>query len=464
LEDGKKVTKKVPVTKTKKVNQWVAKPLSAATYLANDPRRFEQIDMIPQGHNIAARPYVPADVFNSWSGFGGIQPEKDSRALEVILDFYRDIICDGNEELFIALMMFFAHILQFPHLKPNVCLVFYGPQRTGKNMAIDLFRRIVGNHNVFSTSKKKHAFGQFNVGLLNKLLLVLDETLFNKDHGLAQEVKDLVTNETYSYEIKKGKMFNARSCHRIVILTNQRIPVIMEPGEGRNILFYPNPKMKNDLSYWKPFVAMKLGQNDKALAAFYHYLLQLDVAHYDFKAAQQVLSKRDSVRDLKEPNLSIPQQWLADVLAQVTTEAPGELIGIYDNAKWLDYSAEFPGGAQSIRWEILFDGVPLGTKGRDPARGIPKHYNIDKDDVVCGCTFVWPSSFPQSQVTPAVKAWAEANGHQLPGLNYKRVWAELKDIIPEVYREDKAHGGQQLVKISLDELRQRFQAYKDGTL
>ena len=54
--------------------------------------------------------------------------------LQPILKHVEVVMCGGKLVIFDYTLDYFAHAVQYPHIKPGTCIIFYGPQGCGKQL------------------------------------------------------------------------------------------------------------------------------------------------------------------------------------------------------------------------------------------------------------------------------------------------------------------------------------------
>jgi len=265
--EGEAQTKKAPLAKL-----WLTHP---------DRRTHEGVTFAPSGK-------APAGYYNLWRGFavdplpGGIW--QSARSCRKLLQHLRMNVCRGNRRHYRYLLAWFADMVQRPDTKPGVALVMRGNRGTGKSKVADILRHILGAH-AFKASKSEHIVGRFSSHLADKLLLVAEESFFaggKADHGT---LKDLITSDSFTAEQKHIPAFEMRSCHRVMMLTNNTWAVPAAEDERRFFVLDVGEERKQDHAY---FAAIDAEMFDgDGCRGFLRLLQLLNISKVNMRAVPQ---------------------------------------------------------------------------------------------------------------------------------------------------------------------------------
>lgn len=149
-----------------------------------------------------------------------------------------------NQEHYDFLMGFFAHMFQFPEIKPHSSIVIRGKEGTGKNAFIDrIGKELLANRYYLETAKERYLTGQFTDHLENLLLFCLTEAFWSGEKKADGILRDLITSDTHLIEHKFGDTFKVENRTRIVIIGNNKwvVPAALDArrwavydvGEGK---------------------------------------------------------------------------------------------------------------------------------------------------------------------------------------------------------------------------------------
>ena len=170
-------------------------------------------------------------VFNQWPGFA-TQPSADG-ADDLIVGFFRDVICSSNEEHFQYVMMWLASVVQAPERLPGTALVLLGGQGIGKSTAGDIMRRIVGDPLTLLEEKGRRLVGDFNASIEGKVLGLFEEALFAGDRGTYGALKHLITSPSITVEAKYEHPRVVHNMLHVMMMSNERWAVPASQSERR---------------------------------------------------------------------------------------------------------------------------------------------------------------------------------------------------------------------------------------
>lgn len=171
----------------------------------------------------------------------------------------------------------FAHMLQYPGTKPHAALVMSGPQGTGKNTLLDVFRKMLRRYNSQHFISSEHFTSRFNKRLVTSVLVIVNEAVWSGNHKHASMLKGYVSEEEFEVEEKNVKRFQARNCARIVILSNEDW-VVPADGEGRRYCVNTVPKIRPTGDVW--WKSMKEYLNDETnIAQIMGWYMERKITH-----------------------------------------------------------------------------------------------------------------------------------------------------------------------------------------
>jgi len=126
-------------------------------------RQYEQIVFHPDDET--------ERYYNLWKGFA-VEPQPGE--CKLYLQHIKDIIANGNEQIFKYLIVWMADLVQNPGRLNGVAVVLKGKQGTGKGIYIRNFGKLFGTH-YKHVSQSKHLIGNFNNHMKDCVLLYADE-------------------------------------------------------------------------------------------------------------------------------------------------------------------------------------------------------------------------------------------------------------------------------------------------
>jgi GTPase SAR1 family protein len=211
----------------------------------------------------------------------------------------------GNTEVVEYIYNWFAHVLQFPSRKTEVCLLLFGNQGCGKSSIAEyLMREILGADKMLITSKVDKAFGRF-VNTQGKLLAVLNEANGKETFNISDILKDAITCGQTEQE-KKGIDAVSVIDYTNYIFTTNNLNSVKIPKDDRRFM----PITLND-TYLKnaPFFdkLYSLFNDKEVMRTFYDELMSRDIKLFN--------PSRDRIEteimiDMKSMNMDPVEQFI----------------------------------------------------------------------------------------------------------------------------------------------------------
>lgn len=148
---------------------------------------------------------------------------------------------------------------------PVLCLVSY-ERNTGKTTFMNWLKAIYGSN--MTINKTEDFRSQFNSDWLGRLLIGVDEVLFDKKED-QEKIKNLSTAKTYKVESKGFDRQETEFFGKLILLSNhERTFTKIEPGETRYWVRKISVLEFDDVDFLKKLEA--------EIPAFLHFLLQRD--------------------------------------------------------------------------------------------------------------------------------------------------------------------------------------------
>lgn len=146
---------------------------------------------------------LPADAINTWRGYT-VAPAEGTP--EKTLGFIREVICSGNEKHYEYFLDVSAAMFQCqrPEERSLISVALLGEEGVGKGTLTAFYESLFYHNNAFITPDSDRIFGRFNEILVGKVFVVADEAFFGGNKAHRGKINALITEKTYSYEIKNG--------------------------------------------------------------------------------------------------------------------------------------------------------------------------------------------------------------------------------------------------------------------
>lgn len=221
----------------------------------------------------------PVNCYNLWKPFPILKTILDPSAdTSKIHSFINTLLGDCAEYV----LNWFAHIVQRPERKTEVCILLYGEQGCGKSTIGEyLLRKIIGLDKMIITSKADKMFGKF-VNSQGKLLAVLNECSGKDTFNICDILKDAITMTTTEQEKKGVDAVAVTDYTNFIFTTNNINSVKIEEGDRRFMPIEINPTLKNNKNYFKELYADL--DNAKIMRKFYDELMNINLNDFNLVA------------------------------------------------------------------------------------------------------------------------------------------------------------------------------------
>ena len=261
-------------------------------------RTYSRVDFLPPPHA------CPNDVYNLFTGLRaeGLPPvtnDEVADGLALILDHVRRLGGGGDRE-YDYIMKWLAHRVQLSGDIPRVAPLFQSDQGSGKSLFFQYFgTKVLGDKYYFTTENIAHLIGKFANGLLNKLLVVLEEANGKDCFSNSESMKNMITEPVFNYEQKGVDTVKVRKCAGFVLPTNNLVVVKLEPSDRRYVIFSVLNDRCNDQTYFKPLL-QAMG-DDRVTRAFYDHLMSIDLSTFDIVNERPLNTLYRSVQEVSTP-------------------------------------------------------------------------------------------------------------------------------------------------------------------
>lgn len=256
---------------------------------------------------------------NLFGGWPTVPREGDCRALLGLLEY----LCSNEtnaDEVYDWLLKWLAYPIQHRGAKMHTAPVIHGPQGTGKSRFFEAYGKIFGPY--FRVLGQEALEDKFNADWAEKKLFILaDEVLARQDmYHIKNRLKGFITGDTIRVNPKNVAAHTERNHMNIVFLSNERMPLVIEPDDRRHVVIYVPPKLSEQY-----FADVNAEIDAGGIDALHHFLLNLDLG--DFKPwtkPPMTLAKQDLI----ELGKSSEERFIADWLNLDLHGSTGEMIPV----------------------------------------------------------------------------------------------------------------------------------------
>lgn len=247
---------------------------------------------------------VGEDVYNMWRGFA--YEAVPGGSCQLYLEHIRDVICDGQEDLFEYLLSWMSMAVQQPWNPGFTAIVLRGGQGSGKGTFAKTFAKLFGRHGKQITDPK-HLTGHFNNHLRDCVVMFADEAVAAADSQQESMLKALVTEESMMVTPKGKEASVERNYLHVIMASNADWVVPIGADDRRFVMLDIADAHINDPAYWKKLNAEL---NAGGYQALLYLLATRNLAGFDPRRKPRTAA----LQDQKVHSFSPTAKWWHDVL------------------------------------------------------------------------------------------------------------------------------------------------------
>jgi len=265
--------------------------------------------------------------YNFWNGFkySNYEVKNFNEANNKFLSLLKKIINDDVNYEYVK--QWIAHIIQKPHIKTKVALVFYSDTKgVGKNCLVDGIKKLLEGYtakmNSIEDLKKT-----FNIHLVNKLLVSGDE-ICAKARGISDLLKETITRTEQNAEAKGKDATQIEDYTNWIFTTNNYNAFYIEEGDRRfNMIHCLEEQLSSENS-----TAYKAElENEQIMSDLFNYLRTYKMTYKigtsseiplsSYKRNLQFNSKPAYIEVLyKQPNRFAQSKWTVSRFIEIVNE------------------------------------------------------------------------------------------------------------------------------------------------
>jgi hypothetical protein len=214
-------------------------------------------------------------------------------------------------------------ISQVPSVKCGTSLVLRGKMGTGKTIVGKIIGHLLGDH-YLTASQGSHVVGKFNAHLSKCLLLQSEEAFWAGDHQAEAAIKDLITSEHQTIELKGKDAFRVKRYVRLLVTSNKGwiIPAGLEErrfADLDDLDDLDDGDDGEDCMQNKPYFAKITKQMESGgYAALLWEMLNFDLTTVDLRS----IPKTEALLEQKFASFTSEQTWYFELL--MNGQLPGE--------------------------------------------------------------------------------------------------------------------------------------------
>jgi len=276
---------------------------------------YERMDFVP--FNSCKNFSFDKEILNTFTGYNpvcfkkGIKYNPKSIEKGGVLFAYREVLTHllgGLEErkVFEYIM---AHTIKYPSRKLPFAILIKGHQGSGKNTVLYQISKIISKTHYITTANIKDIVGTHSEGLMNKILVNINEVNFNETKNMGDVLKSLISENTKVFNMKYIRPVEQVIYALLVLTTNGKMPIPLDvmTGERRWIVCESdgaNKQLKKErvidgkkTTGWK-YLHNNVWNTDEFVQQLYLYFMQLPVEDFDFQKAQTEMTRTPAYNKL----------------------------------------------------------------------------------------------------------------------------------------------------------------------
>ncbi|WP_038048469.1 DUF5906 domain-containing protein [Thioalkalivibrio sp. ALE6] len=243
---------------------------------------------------------------NTWQGWP-MEPKAGECGMMLDLIDYLCAAQENGDEIRDWLLKWMAYPLQNPGAKMATAVVMHGPQGTGKSAVFQTLAKIYGDY--ATVLNQRGLEDKFNADWVDsKLFLLAEEVVARQEMWhVKNELKELITGEWVRVNTKHTAAYRQKNQINIAFLSNEAMPVPIEPDDRRHAVIWTPPEMSADF-YQALFDELDNG----GVQAFYHYLLNLDLTGFTRHTRPPMTEAKRQLMDVAKPSEDrFLEDWIA---------------------------------------------------------------------------------------------------------------------------------------------------------
>jgi Family of unknown function (DUF5906) len=245
--------------------------------------------------------------YNLWRGLAIAEKQGEWPLLRLHIE---KVLAAGDPECADFILKWTAYKLQYPHLMPQVALIFMGEPGCGKGTYGRAMASLFGQHGIQVTSAA-HLAGRFNGHLRDVCFVFSDEAVMPNDEEAYKILKGMITEPTHIIEDKNVKVAPRIPNHiGVVMAVDRKRAIRLDPGDRRFASFEVSNERVGDFEYFK---ALNAEMENGGLAAMLYDLRHMPLGDWLPKAHIPDTAARN---ELKEEGLSETEKVFLDMLKE----------------------------------------------------------------------------------------------------------------------------------------------------
>lgn len=243
------------------------------------------------------------NVFSIFRGFIYENDDNiDMESIKLFLDHMKEVICNEDEILYQYLISWIAFIIQNPGKRTGVCLVLLSDPGSGKTLFTNTISELMRPYCNPNIPDIAIVAGNFNNGMENNILVVLNETNVNNSknvdkYQICDKMKTMITDEEITINAKYRDPYTIDNVSNFIIVSNSDNPIIIEEKDRRYVVFEVSGKyIKNTAYFEKIYKSM----NAEFYKNLFNYFRTLDINEFKVSEIPTTSQKNQIINKTKD--------------------------------------------------------------------------------------------------------------------------------------------------------------------
>jgi hypothetical protein len=242
-------------------------------------RNYKEIDFKPMH-------ILPDNIFNAFHGFNAYNKEENELydnvdIKETLIYKHLENLCGNDKNVIEYVELWLSRKLKNPSNLTNTALIFKSIEGVGKDLFFNWFGNSIMNEDYyFNDDDIEGIIGKHNTSIINKILIIINETNARATFDISENIKNGITKQTNKIEPKGIDKYSNTNNIGYVFLTNNDNPLKIPPNDRRFVAIECNNKYAKNDEYFRPLI--KQFNDGFYNKAFYNYLISLKSDDYDF--------------------------------------------------------------------------------------------------------------------------------------------------------------------------------------
>lgn len=244
--------------------------------------------------------------------------------IEPFLNHIKDVIANGNEEVYKYILVWIASILQKPNFKAGTALVILGNQGTGKNVFTNVICKLMVRYANENVTNIESIVGKFNAILENKKLLVLNElqSIDCNKYLNSDALKSVITDNKININQKNEPERLTENVANFIMVSNNEIPIKIEGTDRRYMVTTTSDKHRGDFDYFDKLC-------DSFTPEFYEnlftFFMTLDIS----KSNLRKIPNTEAKERIKEASMSSYELFAREFYEEINNLTGPEMFNLY---------------------------------------------------------------------------------------------------------------------------------------